>query len=287
MDTKVEITVQRGGTQRTLTGTRQNLASPSGYTRLCGHTLVKQVTGFDRDTGDAARSQLQKGFAAGATSLILDLRQNGGGYVTAAQALGRTKNPVATAPLLMASADANELVACAALAALEEALGREESFNPDPSAKAPWSAEVVTGLKTAMVDPRWRVRAAAVAATGKLKITELTPELKRLLEDPDGFVVKSVLVALGEMEAAPDTAELAGLAERMPAMVGEAVAIITATASTETVDAVTKLYEAGTPERRVLILRAVGQRDGECADGEFPVRPPVTEPLPSCDGATQ
>jgi carboxyl-terminal processing protease len=83
----VRITVQRGGMQLTLTVTRQNLTIPSVYTQLFGHTLYMQVTGFDTDTGDAARSQLQKGLAAGATSVILDLRQNGGGYVTAAQSL--------------------------------------------------------------------------------------------------------------------------------------------------------------------------------------------------------
>lgn len=83
----VRITVQRGGAQLTLTVTRQNLVIPSVYTQLFGHTLYMQVTGFDTDTGDAARSQLQKGLAAGATSVILDLRQNGGGYVTAAQSL--------------------------------------------------------------------------------------------------------------------------------------------------------------------------------------------------------
>lgn len=83
----VRITVQRGGMQLTLTATRQNLVIPSVYTQLFGHTLYMQVTGFDTDTGDAARSQLQKGLAAGATSVILDLRQNGGGYVTAAQSL--------------------------------------------------------------------------------------------------------------------------------------------------------------------------------------------------------
>jgi carboxyl-terminal processing protease len=83
----VRLTVLRGGTQLTLTVTRQNLTIPSVYTHLFGRTLYMQVTGFDSDTGDAARGQLQKGLAAGATSLILDLRQNGGGYVTAAQAL--------------------------------------------------------------------------------------------------------------------------------------------------------------------------------------------------------
>jgi carboxyl-terminal processing protease len=83
----VRITVQRGNIQLTLTVTRQNLVIPSVFTQLFGHTLYIQVTGFDTDTGDAARSQLQKGLAAGATSVVLDLRQNGGGYVTAAQAL--------------------------------------------------------------------------------------------------------------------------------------------------------------------------------------------------------
>jgi carboxyl-terminal processing protease len=83
----VRITVQRGGMQLTVTVTRQNLTIPSVYTQLFGHTLYMEVTGFDTDTGDAARSQLQKGLADGAISVILDLRQNGGGYVTAAQAL--------------------------------------------------------------------------------------------------------------------------------------------------------------------------------------------------------
>jgi carboxyl-terminal processing protease len=81
------LTVQRRSTQLTLTATRANLQIPSVYTQLFGHTLYMQVTGFDTDTGDAARTQLQHGLAAGATSIILDLRRNGGGYVSAAQSL--------------------------------------------------------------------------------------------------------------------------------------------------------------------------------------------------------
>jgi carboxyl-terminal processing protease len=83
----VHLTVQRGGTQLDLAVTRQNLTIPSVYSQLFGHTLYMQVTGFDTDTGSVARDQLSKGVAAGATSVILDLRQNGGGYVSAAQAL--------------------------------------------------------------------------------------------------------------------------------------------------------------------------------------------------------
>lgn len=74
-------------TMLTLTATRENLQIPSVYSTMIGHVLYMQVTGFDTDTGDAARAQLQQYLARGATSIILDLRENGGGYVTAAQSL--------------------------------------------------------------------------------------------------------------------------------------------------------------------------------------------------------
>lgn len=85
--TTVRLTVERGGHLLTVTVTRENLQIPSVYTHLFGHVLDMQVTGFDTDTGDVARTQLVAGIAAGATSMILDLRENGGGYVSAAQSL--------------------------------------------------------------------------------------------------------------------------------------------------------------------------------------------------------
>ncbi len=81
------LTVMRGGAQLTLVATRANLQIPSVYSKIIGHVLYMQVTGFDTDTGSVARTQLQQGIAGGATSIILDLRQNGGGYVSAAQSL--------------------------------------------------------------------------------------------------------------------------------------------------------------------------------------------------------
>ncbi|MDQ6856847.1 MAG: S41 family peptidase [Candidatus Dormibacteraeota bacterium] len=87
VSSRVELTVQRGGTQLTLAATRENLQIPSVYSRLIGRVLYMQVTGFDTDTGAVTRTQLQRGIAGGATSIILDLRQNGGGYVSAAQSL--------------------------------------------------------------------------------------------------------------------------------------------------------------------------------------------------------
>jgi carboxyl-terminal processing protease len=83
----VSLTVARGATQLTITVTRGNLQIPSVYSRLIGHVLYMQVTGFDTDTGSVARTQLQQGIAGGATAIVLDLRQNGGGYVSAAQSL--------------------------------------------------------------------------------------------------------------------------------------------------------------------------------------------------------
>ena len=83
----VRLTVMRGDSQLTLMATRANLQIPSVYNKLLGHALYMQVTGFDTDTGTVARTQLQQGIAGGATSIILDLRENGGGYVSAAQSL--------------------------------------------------------------------------------------------------------------------------------------------------------------------------------------------------------
>jgi carboxyl-terminal processing protease len=83
----VRLTVQRGAQQMTLSVVRADLQIPSVYTQIFGHTLYMQVTGFDTDTGSTARTQLQHGLAAGATSIVLDLRQNGGGYVSDAQSL--------------------------------------------------------------------------------------------------------------------------------------------------------------------------------------------------------
>jgi carboxyl-terminal processing protease len=85
--TTVHLTVLRANAQMTIAVTRANLQIPSVYTQLLGHVLYMQVTGFDTDTGTVARTQLQRGLAAGATSIILDLRQNGGGYVSAARSL--------------------------------------------------------------------------------------------------------------------------------------------------------------------------------------------------------
>jgi HEAT repeat protein/thioredoxin-related protein len=107
--------------------------------------------------------------------------------MTAAQALGRTKSADATQHLLTVIDDPNEVVACAALAAVDEVNANDSPFNPSPGAKTPLSKETIAALKSSLGDPRWRVRAAAVNVIGKLKVSELVPDVKKLLGDADGF----------------------------------------------------------------------------------------------------
>src|SRR5262245_66532327 len=87
--------------------------------------------------------------------------------MTAAQALGHTKDAKATKPLLTVFDDPNEIVACAALAALEEISARDAYLNPAPGAKQPLTPETIAALKRSLSDPRWRVRATAVEVVGK------------------------------------------------------------------------------------------------------------------------
>lgn len=85
--TAVTLTVDREGTQLAFTVTRENLQVPTVYSRMFGTVLDLQVTSFGEDTGQDAVASLKSGLAGGATAVVLDLRGNGGGYVTSAVTL--------------------------------------------------------------------------------------------------------------------------------------------------------------------------------------------------------
>lgn len=85
--TAVTLTVDRQGTQLAFTVTRENLQVPTVYSRMFGTVLDLQVTSFGEDTGQDAVASLKSGLAGGATAVVLDLRGNGGGYVTSAVTL--------------------------------------------------------------------------------------------------------------------------------------------------------------------------------------------------------
>jgi carboxyl-terminal processing protease len=83
--TPVTLTVKRGAATLNITVTRQNLQIPSVYSRLLGNVLYVEITGFDSNTSPEIKQQLQQGINQGAKGVVLDLRDNGGGLVEAAQ----------------------------------------------------------------------------------------------------------------------------------------------------------------------------------------------------------
>jgi len=85
--TRVTLAVDRRGAQLSFTVTRANLQIPTVDSRMFGTVLDLQVTSFGEDTAQEAVAQLKRGLAAGATAVVLDLRGNGGGYVSAAVTL--------------------------------------------------------------------------------------------------------------------------------------------------------------------------------------------------------
>jgi HEAT repeat protein len=171
--------------------------------------------------------------------------------MTAAQALGHTKNVEAVNELVSVFSDPNEVVACAALSALDE-INAERSYSPSRKAQPP---EVVQGLRGCLADSRWRVRATAAEVTGKLGVNELVKELNSLLNDPDGFVVKNALEALQKLGGAPEPQKLLALAQQHSDLRNEAIAILVRSGTDDAVKAVTELYHSSPIEGRIAIIR--------------------------------
>jgi HEAT repeat protein len=177
--------------------------------------------------------------------------------ITAAQALGKTKQPEAAQPLLAAVGDPDEIVACTALAAIEEAHANDR----DSSAEKTALPELVTALKPALADPRWRVRATAAEVAGKMRLLELAAEVKKLLEDTDGFVVKNALVASKGLGAAPPAPQLAEIAKRLPALRADAVELMIEKNADDTVKIVLDMFDRGGFDDRVAILNALARNE--------------------------
>lgn len=85
--TEVKLTVVRDGKELSFTMIRETINNVSAYVNYDGNTAIITVTRFDSDTGtmvyDFAKDFANKGI----NKVILDLRDNGGGYVSAAQDL--------------------------------------------------------------------------------------------------------------------------------------------------------------------------------------------------------
>jgi len=83
--TTVKLSVARDGAVKEFTVTRAEVNNPSVYSNVVDGVGVITITRFDDQTGSLARSAAQEFKNQDVKGVVLDLRGNGGGYVTAAQ----------------------------------------------------------------------------------------------------------------------------------------------------------------------------------------------------------
>ena len=85
--TEVTVTVVRDGKEKSFTMKRESINNVSAYVDYDGSTAIVTVTRFDNDTGTMVQNFAKDFAGKGVKKVILDLRNNGGGYVSAAQDL--------------------------------------------------------------------------------------------------------------------------------------------------------------------------------------------------------
>ena len=85
--TEVKLTVVREGRELSFTMVRETINNVSAYVNYEGSTAIVTVTRFDSDTGTMVYDFAKEFASKGINKVILDLRDNGGGYVSAAQDL--------------------------------------------------------------------------------------------------------------------------------------------------------------------------------------------------------
>ena len=86
--TEVKLTVVRNGEEKSFNLTRETINNVSAYVDYKKNdTAVITVTRFDNDTGTLVQSFANEILNKGTKKIILDLRSNGGGYVSAARDL--------------------------------------------------------------------------------------------------------------------------------------------------------------------------------------------------------
>lgn len=85
--TEVTVTMARDGKEIEFKMNREEINNVSEYVTYDGNTAIITVTRFDNNTGTEIQKEAAKFKEKGISKVILDLRGNGGGYVSAAQDL--------------------------------------------------------------------------------------------------------------------------------------------------------------------------------------------------------
>ena len=83
--TEVKVTIVRNGEEKSFKMKRETINNVSAYMETDGSTAIITVTRFDNDTGTIVQGFAKEFADKGIKKVILDLRGNGGGYVSAAQ----------------------------------------------------------------------------------------------------------------------------------------------------------------------------------------------------------
>ncbi len=83
--TEVTLTVIRDGKELSFTMIRETINNVSADIEYKGNAAIITVSRFDLDTGSKVRKFAEEALGKGVDRVILDLRDNGGGYVSAAQ----------------------------------------------------------------------------------------------------------------------------------------------------------------------------------------------------------
>jgi carboxyl-terminal processing protease len=83
--TTVKINIVRAGEAKTFTVTRASVSDPSVRSEVRGDTGIITISRFDSQTGELAHQAAQSLVQQHVKNVVLDLRGNGGGYLTAAQ----------------------------------------------------------------------------------------------------------------------------------------------------------------------------------------------------------
>ena len=83
--TKVKLTVVRDNEEKTFELVRETINNVSVYMDYKDKTAIMTISRFDLDTGRLAREKAQEAIDKGCDKFIIDLRGNGGGYVSAAK----------------------------------------------------------------------------------------------------------------------------------------------------------------------------------------------------------
>jgi carboxyl-terminal processing protease len=83
--TKVKLTVLRNNKEKEFELTREAINNVSVYSEYKDKTAIITITRFDQDTGNLARKAAKEAIDKSCDKFIIDLRGNGGGYVSAAK----------------------------------------------------------------------------------------------------------------------------------------------------------------------------------------------------------